>query len=108
MAERLFFGMLSPVSERAAPLNSVAQKVWIYRSGPGLLIALLLFAELFDISWRIVFASSALHCWRGGPGAHAWRYKTGVLGTYWGFSISSVIGRRTALFWRDMDAAPFP
>ena len=62
---------------------------------------------------RLAFQHSACHAlWSpgdegllpvGGEARASSQWEEGT--TYWGFSISSVIGRRTALFWRDMDAA---
>ena len=67
---RLFYDMLTLLSERAATPKCVAQKVPLWRVHG----CLLLVAELFDALRRIA-GTSSLHRHAGamGPSAHAWR-----------------------------------
>ena len=67
---RLFYDMLTPLSEHAATPKCVAQKVPLWRVHG----CLLLVAELFDALRRIA-GTSSLHRRAGamGPSAHAWR-----------------------------------
>ena len=76
---RLFYDMLTPLSEHAATPNCVAQKVSLWRvSG-----CLLLVAELFDALRRIA-GTSSLHRRAGatGPSAHAWRCEAARVGVW--------------------------